>query len=220
MMSYADMVTILLSLFIVLTTLGKDQTGVRLQHGIEAYRRNRDTFGLPGLLPGSSQPSQMDHATPRYLLEDPNDGEDGKGAQSQDGEQEQLQRFLGEMKRQFRVEEMPRVVGQATVDFYDKLGREPPLLKGHSAEVAGQVLSVLSRPQYRVYVIVWATMPNPSAWTRAVNQAQQLVEEVAGTAQLAPEARARLLPLGQPWRYPQHQRPVFSLVISRGEAAP
>lgn len=35
MMSYADMVTILLAMFIVLSTLGKDQTGASLQKGLE-----------------------------------------------------------------------------------------------------------------------------------------------------------------------------------------
>jgi hypothetical protein len=214
MMSYADMVTVLLSLFIVLTTLGKDQTGVRLQKGMEGYRRSRELFGLPGALPNSAQPWQLDHATPRYLLEDPNDDAAARAGKSADGEAEQLRRFLGEMKRQFRVEEMPRVLSQAAVDFYDPLGKSP-LLAGRNAEVAGQVLAVLSRRPYRVHVVVWATMPSPSAWERAARLSRRLAEEIAGRAELDADARERLVPLGQPWRYPNHQRPVFSLVVSR-----
>ncbi len=214
LMSYADMVTILLALFIVLTTLGKDQTGVRLQKGIAAYQRNRERHGLPEVLPQSARPVQLDHPTPRHLLEDPNEDGSAKAGKTADTEADQLRRFLGEMKRQFRVEEMPRAVSQAALDFHDPLGKGP-LLTGRNAAVAGQVLAVLGRPAYRVHVVVWATMPSPSAWDRAARRAQELVQEIAGRAQLAPEARTRLLPLGQPWRHPNHQRPVFSLVITR-----
>ena len=42
---------------------------------------------------------------------------------------------------------------------------------------------------------------------------------IANIAQLDSKARARLIPLGQPWRYPDLQRPIMSLVIVKTDAA-
>ncbi len=53
MMSYADMATILLAMFIVLSTLGKDQSGVNLYNGTGSFRKALDSFGLPGAFSSS-----------------------------------------------------------------------------------------------------------------------------------------------------------------------
>src|SRR5215471_2745480 len=68
MMSYADMATILLAMFIVLSTLGKDQTGVSLYNGTGSFRRALDCFGLPGLFPNSAKPIQAEAPGPRYQI--------------------------------------------------------------------------------------------------------------------------------------------------------
>src|SRR5437764_5547606 len=80
MMSYADMATILLAMFIVLSTLGKDQTGASLQKGLESWRESRQMFGLDGVFQTSGQPNRFSSASPRYML-DPEaiDGEGGVG---------------------------------------------------------------------------------------------------------------------------------------------
>ena len=84
MMSYADMATVLLAMFIVLSTLGKDQTGVSLQRGLESWRDSRASFGLSGAFQTSSQVFQQDAVAPHYVLESdsPPDGGEGpdKGA--------------------------------------------------------------------------------------------------------------------------------------------
>lgn len=226
MMSYADMATILLAMFVVLSTLGKDQTGVNLYNGTGSFKFALDCFGMPGLFSTSSKPLQMEAPSPHYQTPESGQDPDGVGpdksndqARIIDIEQEQMQRFLGELNRQFQVEKMPRTAGQAVVDFYDRLNPSPPYLKDSHGDVIWQVVPVLNHADYRVYVIVWATTPSTSAWVRAAEEARGVVDEVARAAQLDPPARRRLVPLGQPWPYVKVRRPVMSVVISKLEPA-
>src|SRR5689334_20682191 len=129
MMSYADMATILLAMFIVLSTFGKDQTGVTLQKGLESWRESRQFFGLPGFLTGSSQSSQLNTPGPSYSLDRDESGEQGDGTSSlTDGETERFQRFMQELERHFDVRTLPRAAGRATVDLFDPLNAAAPLL--------------------------------------------------------------------------------------------
>src|SRR5271165_6072737 len=129
MMSYADMATILLAMFIVLSTLAKDQTGVNLYNGTGSFRNAVDSFGLPGLFKESSKPIQAEASSPSYHLEPDGEGDPSKGgpdagdrpARVIAAEEEQLQRFLNELNRQLPVEKMPHLTGQAVVDFHQNL---------------------------------------------------------------------------------------------------
>ncbi len=176
MMSYADMATVLLAMFIVLSTLGKDQTGVSLQKGLESWRDSRASFGLSGAFQTSSHVFQQEAMAPNYGLEQDKPADNGtgpddkEGQRSRDAEQEGLQRFLQEMDRQFKVDKLPRVVGSATVDFFDKLGDAPPYLTAKEIEVVDQTLPLLDRGNYRILLIVWATTPSDTAWARAGDQ--------------------------------------------------
>jgi hypothetical protein len=219
MMSYADMATILLAMFIVLSTLGKDQTGFNLNKALESVERHRNLFGLPGFLFSSAQPFQLDKVSSRYLTEqaerDPEPGNHPKHRDKiHDLEEQQFQRFLEEMHRQFKVNKLPGLTGTASVDFFEPLGRGP-LLNAKANEVVAQVVPALYQKNCQVLIIVWATMPKESAWLRAARQADQLATEIGDTAGLDAEARGRLLPMGQPWPHQNYERPVFSLVITR-----
>ena len=134
-----------------------------------------------------------------------------------DIEEEELQHFLGEMNRQFQVEKLPRARGQAVVDFYERLNKKSPYLPAKYMEVIGQVVPLLRRSHCQVSVVVWATTPSDSAWIRAVNEARAVVEEVTAVARLDATERARLAPLGQPWRYANIRRPILSLIITQTE---
>src|SRR5947209_15344347 len=103
MMSYADMATTLLAMFIVLSTLGKDQTGVSLYNGTGSFVHAMESFGLPGLFSNSSRVIQFQAPGPKYQLdgdeeerarEGPRDGE------TIDQEEERLQACLREIGRQ------------------------------------------------------------------------------------------------------------------------
>jgi hypothetical protein len=228
MMSYADMATILLAMFIVLSTLGKDQTGVNLYNGTGSFRKALDSFGLPGIFPTSARPIQMNYPSPHYSLESSGDqpgrgqssgtGEEGLPARTIDAEQEQMQRFLQEVGRRFPVEKVPRAQGQAVVDFYDRLNKSPPYLAPNQSAVIGQTVPILRGSNFRVFVVVWAPTPGDKAWVRAAKQAQLVAQEIADTAQLDAKARERLVPLGQPWRYRDFQRPIMSLIIVKTES--
>jgi hypothetical protein len=212
LMSYADMVTILLALFIVLSTLGKDQTGVSLQEGLESFRESRATFGAGGLFDRSARGIQHEATGPRYLTEGSEEEKD-QADRVNDLEQEQLQRFLGEMDRQFRVEKLPQAVGQATVDLFTPLNRKAPYLTATHADFLTQLLPVLERTNYRVTLIVWAPTPSETAWGRAAGQARAVADELLAGASTA--ARARLIAVGQSWPYATFRRPVMSVVIAR-----
>jgi hypothetical protein len=227
MMSYADMATILLAMFVVLSTLGKDQTGVNLYNGTGSFKHALDCFGLPGLFESGNKPVPMEAPSPKYLLPedertDPLGNGPDKGKDERrviDIELEQMQRFLNEMARQFNVEKLPRTQGEAVVDFYDRLHASPPYLTDKYGDVVWQVVPVLNRSDYRVFLIVWATTPADTAWVRAVEQARAVVDEITESAQLDADARARLIPLGQPWPYAKTRRPIMSLVIAKLERA-
>lgn len=216
LMSYADMATILLALFIVLSNLGKDQTGVSLNQGLESYRQAAGTFGLGSLLDGAAQPIAPETPNPHFGSEslDP-PADDTPPGRSIDAEQEQMQRFLEEMNRSFRVSKLPRVGGEATLDLFDKLNRQPPYLMPRHQAALHPLLALLQRPNYRVTLLVWATTPSDSAWQRAGEQAHAAAAELSAAGRLNQAARSRLTALGQPWRYPNFERPVLSLVIAR-----
>ncbi len=225
MLSYADMATILLAMFIVLSTLGKDQTGIPLATGTGSYRDTRNQFGLPSTLSRSSQAVLLPFAGPQYIYKGPDDPA-GKGTSTEhqgaeagrviDGEQAQFQHFLRELERQLPVEKLPRVIGHVAVDSYDPFQKTGPLLGDRHFQLIGQVLPLLRRPQYRITLVVWATTPSESAWTRALTQARQAVDEVTRAAQLD-ASRERFLPLAKPWRHANLERPVFSLLITKAE---
>src|SRR3954452_4158866 len=79
MMSYADMATILLAMFIVLSTLGKDQTGASLQKGLESWRETRQSFGLGGLFTTSENAGGFGGTDGKYNLQGELDGTPGSG---------------------------------------------------------------------------------------------------------------------------------------------
>src|SRR5437016_3554424 len=79
LMSYADMTTILLSLFIVLTTLGQDQTGINFYKGVESFRESQHRFGLPGQFGSSGSIHDLEAPMARYSL-------DGEGEREGGGE--------------------------------------------------------------------------------------------------------------------------------------
>jgi hypothetical protein len=227
MMSYADMATTLLAMFIVLSTLGKDQTGVSLYNGTGSVKHALDSFGLPGFFPDSARLVQPEEPTTQYLYELPPDPlarkPDPEDPQRLiDNEEDRLQKFLRDRESQFpggSVAKLPRTVGQVIFDLYEPLRKRPPYLpdSGRQAEVFGQVGRQLEQADFRVYLIVWATTPSESAWTRAAEQAQSIADQIAHRYKLGASARSRLTAVGQPWRYRNIRRPVLSLVVARME---
>lgn len=222
MISYADMATILLAMFIVLSTLGKDQTGVSFQNARDSLDDSRRSFGLSGMFSTSSTPIPLEGPTPHYAYDRPTDQADKSPdglppRRVLDGDEEHLRRFVQEIQRQFPCERQPRPSGQVIVDLYEPLGREAPYLTAKHNDVLLQVVSLLERPNYRMELVVWASSPAATAWKRAVDQATLVRQEFADSADLGEAARGRLLSSGQPWRYRDVRRPVLSLLLTKQE---
>jgi flagellar motor protein MotB len=218
MMSYADMITLLLALFIMLSTLGKDQTGMRLQKGLESYREHVSWFGLSGLFGGADKGMQDDSPMPKYPYEA--EGAEGRGdpRRVMDVEKEKLQHFLGEMSRQFKTEALPRIANQATLDVFEPLAAQAPYLTAKHVEALQPLLPVLRREDHRLLVIVWTTMPSDAPWQKAAQQSQVIGDQVANLTRLDPAARMRLMCVAQTWPHSNHERPALSLVVARVEA--
>ncbi len=202
MMSYADMATTLLATSIVLSTLGRDQTGISLYNGTGSFVESMHSFGLPGVTPNSSRLIPLEASSPHYPVgsSEGNAAPDGQLDGSAkpdgqdpsrliDGEEAQLQQFLDELNRLFRVDKLPRSTGRAAVDLYERFNKTAPLLRPRHLEVLGQVLPALHRSNYRVLIVVWATTPGERAWLRAAHQAQQATDEIAAAGQLDAAAR-------------------------------
>ncbi|MGH7226747.1 MAG: hypothetical protein ACRELF_26320 [Gemmataceae bacterium] len=205
-MSYADMVTILLAMLIVLSTLSSDQTGLTLYNGAASFAKALGSFGLPGFSAASPRPLETNYSTPNYLFKPGSESED-------EGMDEPLQRFLQELQRQFAVERLRPSAGQVVIDLYEPLRRDAPYLAPHHLEALQRVRPLLDRPNYRLHLVVWTPTPRPSVWSRAAGQARIAADEFAAAARLPPDAAARLVPLAQPWRYRDIRRPILSLVV-------
>jgi hypothetical protein len=214
MMSYADMATILLAMFIVLSTFGKDQTGATLQKGLESWKESRQFFGLPGFFTNSSQQHQHNFKGPTYQAsEDATDESGDEQAVTLDAEIEKLRRFLKDPGGDGDLARQPSIKGQATLDFFEPLNRQPPYLTAKHRERLSQMLPLLNRKDYTITLVVWATMPVDSALTRAAEQATEIADELRPGGMRTNNFTA----IGQPWRYANFQRPIFSLTLRRLE---
>jgi flagellar motor protein MotB len=218
MISYADMATILLAMFIVLSTLGKDQTGISLYYGTGSFKQAMKNFGLPGLYSNSSQVVPLKSSGTAYPTDAPfrDDGQDPTG-RIIDGEQEYLQHFLTELSRAFATTKRDRTSGQCSLDVYEALPKTAPYFTGKTREVVMPLLPLLRRGNYRLQVVIWAPMPNESTVQRAAGQAQQLVAEIVAAAELDPALQERLVAVGQTWRYRDVPRPILSVVVTKSE---
>jgi flagellar motor protein MotB len=231
MMSYADMATILLAMFIVLSTFAKDQTGISLYYGTGSFREAVANFGVPGLTANSSRVIPMQAPGPQHALPGQEASESGPESHTArdkaepdkqdsaerviDGESENFQRFIGEMDRHFKTAKLPRAGGQTALDFYDRLNSKAPFLTASQQEQISLLMPLLRQQGYRMQVIVWAGIPRDTATTRAALEAADVADELATNAGLDAEARSRLIAVGQSWSFRDVQRPVISVVVTR-----
>ncbi len=212
MMSYADMATILLAMFIVLSTLGKDQTGASLNKGLESWRESRQFFGLDGLLPNSKRVQAFNEYHPYYAVEQP-DTDGPRVDQTSAGEEATLQSLQKEFDRRFNMEKAAPLLGRASLDFFDPLNARAPYLNAKHQPTLAQLTPYLLRADYEAMLVVWAPTPSESAMKRTLETATILAGEIR--ACLPPDAHPVLTSVAQTWNDPVNQRPVFSLTLSR-----
>lgn len=228
LVSFGDTMTALLAFFIVLNSLAEDQSGANLYEGTGSFIRAISSFGLPGRFFGqqSSRPFQMTETNPRYLAPsdqplpdvevDPS-GPDPVDHQQRviDYEMESYQRFLHELDRLHETTPQPDVVGEVAFDRMNALPSQAPLLDTGFREMLGPIAPLLRQQNYSVELVVWASTPNPTAWTRAAVSADELRREVLNYLQLPAEHHARITAVGRPWISSTEKRPKASIIVRR-----
>ena len=221
MISYADMVTILLAMFIVLSTLAQDQTGISLYHGTGSYHKAVNSFGIPGLMSYTEKSVQQNHSGPRYSVDNPDpNSKPALPDQLHDGELEQFQGFLADLSKDNNVNKTERTEGRAAVDIHTKLNTTAPYLNEKQTSMLIPVLSLVRDPKYRAEIIVWAPTPADTAMTRSLKSAEQIRLELIEEISLPDELRDRVIAVCQPWRFKDVKRPIFSVVVSRVKPNP
>jgi len=217
MISYADMVTILLAMFIVLSTLSKDQTGLSLYYGTGSYRKAVKQFGLPGVSNNSRKTVPLDQPGPRYNVDNPNGSAKSNGNTDRviDGEEEVFQQFLQETKKDLKVKNEGKEAGRSSVDFHSRLNSTHPMLSTKQHDMIIPLVLMARQKGYRVEIVVWCPTPADTACLRAIKTASQLRDELMSDLAPADVAADRIVAVAQPWRFKDVRRPVFSVVISR-----
>lgn len=228
LVSFGDTMTALLAFFIVLNSLAEEQSGANLYEGTGSFIRALESFGLPGVFPGerSSQSFQLEQPSPHYLA--PSDepvtelvrnpsGPDDVDYQQRviDYERESFERFLNEIERLHRTAVEPEVIGEISFDRLKSIPHEPPYLDRGMQQLLIPVAPLVRNPDYAVEVVKWATTPNPTAWTRAAQEAHAVRDEAVRFLNLPAEHAGRFTAVGQPWISGTEQRPVVSIVVRR-----
>lgn len=68
MTSFADMMTLMLTFFILLVAFAQEQRAELVAAGTGSFVNALDTLGLPGLLPGGRRPLNMDTIPPNFTI--------------------------------------------------------------------------------------------------------------------------------------------------------
>ncbi|MCA9263012.1 MAG: hypothetical protein KDA60_04165 [Planctomycetales bacterium] len=228
LLSFGDTMTTLLAFFIVLNSLAEEQTGANLYRGTGSFVQAMESFGTSGRMTGERTQNAISkgEVSPLYAIEGEEKEEDQRGFSSGpddeddalrviNREEDEFERFMREMGRLSKVDQLPYTNGEAVFDFFEPLASEAPLVTGKYAEVVDQCLPLLYRPNYQIEVIVWATTPSPTAWRRAMRQSQQFGNEIAAKGNLPPPARGKVLPVGHPWIDSDVKRPVMSIIVKK-----
>jgi len=71
MTTFADMITLMLTFFILLCTFAETQNAEYFASGVGSFRRAIETMGLPGILPSSSEPDLMEPRIEHRLSREP-----------------------------------------------------------------------------------------------------------------------------------------------------
>ena len=227
LMSFGDTMTTLLAFFIVLNSLAEEQTGANLYSGTGSFVRALESFGLQGQFSQQRSANAIPRETtsPLYMAPDPEKrtpDQDGSGPDADDDavrvidrEEEDFERFMVEMKRLFPLQRLPDTTGEVAFDYFNSINPQPPHLGKSYADAMQRIIPLLYSDGYEVQVIVWATTPSPTAWTRAARQANQIVAEIAQLGGLAPAQRGQLNGVGRAWIDSVVKRPVLTFVVRK-----
>lgn len=221
--------TALLAFFIVLNSLAEEQTGADIHAGTGSFIQATDRLGVPGIFSDgmSRYRLQLQQSAPLYVVPDDSGeesfgnaagpDEDGDNTWVRDREQQEFERFLNELERLHAIRRARDVAGEVSFDRMSPLPREAPHFDREMRELLVALIPMLKRRDYEIEIVVWATTPSRTAWTRSVQQADQIRNEAIAVLHLRPEEAQRLTAIGKPWIHPDVKRPAVSVIARRLE---
>lgn len=227
LVSFGDTMTTLLAFFIIMNSLAKEQTGANMHSGTGSFVRALNSLGMPGgaAAKHSDNAISRNDTSPLYVVPNADDqppemnptGPDEEDDHQRviDHEADQFERFMVEMKRLMEGDSQPDISGEIVFDFFDRLNRTSPYLREVHLRAFAPIIPQLRNERYQIDVVVWATMPSQTAWTRATRQAAGVADEIAMMLRLPPRDRERLTSAGRVWISSTEKRPVVTLVVRR-----
>lgn len=156
LVSFTDMVTLLLAFFVLLTSFATKPSKWRMNEGRGSFQRAIDGFGLAGWLEGRARPDQKTYRRPKYPTEqDPNDPDPER---NRDDELARIAEAFEAIRQNMDTEAADRKEEQirllpTSVDFR---GSQTDLNEAARKEldlVAEEVARIFRRTPAKVYVI-------------------------------------------------------------------
>lgn len=230
LLSFGDCMTALLAFFIVLNSMAEEQSGANLYAGTGSFNAALNSHGLPGLFSGENSRQVMQHndVAPLYMvagevdepmLQGNGPDETDDGGRIIDREAEQFSRFLEEARRIATVQQEPGIKAEVSLDVLAALPQDGPLMSPELKATLAQVRPAFSKPDRVIEIVVWATTPSQSAWTRAVEQAQAIRQEAIEYMNLTDEQLPRITAVGRTWISSTLKRPSVSVCLRRLESS-
>ena len=225
LLSFGDTMTTLLAFFIVLNSLSEDQTGANLHAGTGSFVRAVSSAGMQShfIEARGKQAVKMQQPNALYMVESESDEEKGsKGPDDNDDavriidrQREDFERFMKELGRLAEMKEEPNVRGETVFDYFTPLGKGDTILTDSYRSALSQIIPLLHQPDYRIEIIVWATTPSDSAWTRAAEQSHKIGAEISILGRLNAKQKMQIQTTAKPWFDEKAKRPVVSFVTRR-----
>ncbi|MGI9516978.1 MAG: flagellar motor protein MotB [Pirellulaceae bacterium] len=224
LISFGDTMTAMLAFFIVLNTLAKEQTGANLHAGTGSFITAINSMGLPGLFSGDSskQVTQMQDASPKYMVNDDQDSDDpsGHGPDDEDNElrvvdrdMENMQRVIVELEQQFQVELTSLETSSVAFDLFDRLGKDENILPASARKVLAQSMGTMSRPGYRMEVNLWSPTPSATALARTTKQAFQVRQAIRREFPVLNRRDDAIRATANLWPHSDDRRPIMSIIL-------
>ncbi len=232
LVSFGDTMTALLAFFIVLNSFAKDQTGANMHSGTGSFVNAVSSIGLPGQRPGKRSQLVVTKTAPAplYAVSDPNEDRESRNRLGPDSDVDQkrvidrqsdnFKRFLSEMNRQHTVEEQLPTRSQIVLDSFENLAKHKgedltKPLKQNAIQIASEAIGQLTRDDFELEIVVWATMPSRNAMKSSMETAMAIQKQIDRSFSLSPAQRSRMSTSAKPWLFVDTTRPRVSFILSR-----
>lgn len=207
LVAFGSTMTILLALFIVLSTLAQTHEG-GFKAGTGAFTRALDTFGFSGWFDGTRSALPDRKVGPQYHVEQETSREDEPTNQVNDIEQERITRLLRDMRRRFESSSAPEQKVRIAVLWLDgslqtDRGGRVQLTRQQLEQLLPYLPALLDRRIRQAYVEVLAPDSSPGALDTGLALARQLSEAIVELAAGPGGKTRRLVPIVRPARESQ-----------------